>query len=58
MIRNGWRQKDTFSGYFVLSTALITIISGLFNTQLLDAGMAFLLSVTAGLQEAFPEKTN
>lgn len=51
MLRNGWRERATPAGYFVLSSTLVILVSGLLNAQTLDARMAFLLALTAGMQE-------
>jgi O-antigen ligase len=56
ILKNVWPRRDSPLGYFVLSTALVILVSGLFNAQTLDAGMAFLLAVTAGLQQGFLQK--
>jgi hypothetical protein len=37
----------------VLSVFLVMVTTGLFNTQVLDVGTAFLLSLAIGLQQAF-----
>ncbi len=50
LIRAAWRCRDTAVGYFVFSVALVVLVSGLFNAQMLDAGMAFLLAVATGMQ--------
>lgn len=52
-ISNGWRQRRTVEGYFVLSVFLVMVTTGIFNTQVLDVGTAFLLSLAIGLQQAF-----
>ena len=54
LLQNGWRERHTPVGYFVLSCALVVLVSGLLNAQILDAGMAFLLAFTTGLQQGFP----
>lgn len=54
IIKNSWKQKHTVPGYFILSTAFVILISGLFNGQTIDAGMAFLLAVIVGIQQSFP----
>lgn len=53
LLRNGWRNRKTPEGYFVLSCGLVVLVSGLLNAQILDAGMALLVAYTAGLQQAF-----
>ena len=54
LLKNSWPRRKTVTGYFVLSSALVIFVSGLFNCQVLNAGSAFLLAVTAGLQGEFP----
>lgn len=49
MLRTAWPRRDTAVGYFVLSATLVILFSGLFNAQILDAGMAFFLSASVGL---------
>jgi O-antigen ligase len=53
MLRRSWPLRQTPVGFFVLASSLVFLISGLFNSQTLDAGMALLLAVTAGLQSSF-----
>jgi O-antigen ligase len=55
MIRNAWEERDTPLGYFVLSTALVILVSGLVTTPIIDSSTAFLLSLTTGLQNGFPK---
>ena len=50
MIRNAWEERCTPLGFFVLSTALVILVSGLVTTQIVDAATAFLLAVATGLQ--------
>jgi O-antigen ligase len=57
-IKNAWKQKDEPVGFFVLSVALVIIVSGLFNTTVLDVGTLFLLAVAVGLQQTFPAFVN
>lgn len=52
-IVSGWRQRETAEGYFLLSVILVMVTSGLFNTQILDVGTAFLISLSVGLQSRF-----
>jgi O-antigen ligase len=54
-IRNAWEQRETPVGFFVLSSAVVIFVSGLFNTTVLDVGTLFLLAVAVGLQQAFPK---
>ena len=51
LFRCAWRHRRTVTGFFVLSSTLALFISGMFDTQVTNAGMAFLLSVTVGLLE-------
>jgi O-antigen ligase len=53
IIKNAFKQRDNILGFFVLSTTLVILVSGLVNAQILDAGMAFFLAVTVGLQQGF-----
>jgi O-antigen ligase len=53
IIKNAFAQRHNLLGFFVLSTTLVILVSGLFNAQILDAGMAFFLAVTVGLQQGF-----
>ena len=55
LLKNSWPQRKTVTGYFVFSSALVIFVSGILNCQILNAGTAFLLAVTAGLQEGFPQ---
>jgi O-antigen ligase len=55
ILKNAWEQRETTLGYFLFSTALVILVSGLFNAQTLDAGMAFLVAVTVGLQQGLPK---
>ncbi|MBW1744392.1 MAG: O-antigen ligase family protein [Deltaproteobacteria bacterium] len=54
-LRNAWQQRETPVGFFVLSTAIVVFVSGLFNTTIIDVGTLFLLAVAVGLQQAFPK---
>ena len=58
IIKNAFAQRHNLLGFFVLSTTLVILVSGLFNAQILDAGMAFFLAVTVGLQQGFPQFKN
>ncbi|UCD89521.1 MAG: O-antigen ligase family protein [Desulfobacterales bacterium] len=55
LLKNSWFQRKTVAGYFVFSSALVIFVSGIFNSQILNAETAFLLAVTAGLQQGFPQ---
>jgi O-antigen ligase len=52
-LSNGWRRRKTAEGYFVLCVFLVMVATGLFNTQMLDVGTAFLISLAIGLQASF-----
>jgi O-antigen ligase len=54
MIRNAWNLRKEIRGHFILCTAIVIFISGLFNTTILDAGTLLLLSLAAGLQGGLP----
>ncbi|MBW2669746.1 MAG: O-antigen ligase family protein [Deltaproteobacteria bacterium] len=53
IVKNAFKQRHNLLGFFVLSSTLVILVSGLFNAQILDAGMAFFLAVTVGLQQGF-----
>lgn len=55
IIKNAWRYREVVTGYFVFVSALVILVSGLFNGQTIDAGMALLLSLIVGLQQSFPQ---
>jgi O-antigen ligase len=55
IIKNTWPGRHTPLGNFILSTALVVIISGNTNAQILDAGMVLLLSLVVGLQNHLPK---
>lgn len=57
-IGNGWRRRHTAEGYMLLSVILVMVASGLFNTQILDVGTAFLISLSVGLQSSFQNRRN
>lgn len=50
VLQRAWASRDTAVGYFTLASTLVVLISGLFNAQILDAGMAYLVAVIVGLQ--------
>lgn len=52
VIAQGWRHRRTVPGSFVLATALCILVTGIFNTQLLNAGTAFILSLAVGMQRS------
>ncbi len=49
LLRAAWPRRDTDAGYFVLSATLVILFSGLFNAQILDAGMLFFLACVVGM---------
>jgi len=55
LLKNGWTKRDNVIGFFILSSGLVIFVGGLTDTQILDAGPAFLLAVTTGLQAALPK---
>lgn len=52
-VASGWRSRHTAAGYMSLSVVGVLVTTGLFNSQILDVGTAFLLSLTVGLEPAF-----
>jgi lipopolysaccharide export system permease protein len=50
LIRSGWKKRNEPIGFFVLSSALVLLVGGFSDTHILDAGGAFLLALTTGLQ--------
>ncbi len=54
IMKNSWREKHSQSGFFVLSVSLVIFVSGFVDTQIADAGTAFLLALASGLQNGFP----
>jgi O-antigen ligase len=50
IVKNGWKERDSFTGHLVLCAGLVLFINGLFNTTILDAGTLLLLSLVVGLQ--------
>ena len=53
IIKNSWKERDTESGFFVLSVSLVIFVSGFVDTQIADSGTAFLLALATGLQNGF-----
>jgi O-antigen ligase len=53
MFRNSWPCRRNATGFFVFSTALVILTTGIFNTQIINAGSLFLLAMATGLQERF-----
>lgn len=50
LLRNGWRNRETPIGFFILASTLVILVGGLTDTHIVDAGAAFLLATTTGLQ--------
>ena len=50
LMKNGFKNRRSNTGFFILSSSLVLFVGGFTETHLLDAGGAFLLAVTAGLQ--------
>jgi O-antigen ligase len=57
-LRAGWRQRNSAQGYLLLSVILVMATSGLFNSQIIDVGTAFLISLCVGLQASFSATPN
>jgi O-antigen ligase len=55
MVRNSWPYRDTAPGHFVLASALVIFVSGIFNAQIINASTAFFLAVSVGLQQSLPK---
>ena len=55
MIRNAWEERQSPLGFFVLSTALVILVTGMVTTPIVDSATAFLLSLATGLQNGFPK---
>lgn len=55
---NAWRERNTELGYFLLIISLAIFVSGLVNTQILDANTAFFLAIAAGLQQGLKRFSN
>lgn len=51
LFANGWRHRHKLKARFIFYVALTIVLSGMFNGHMLDAGTAFLLAMTAGLQQ-------
>jgi len=51
VFKNGWKERDTLTGYLVFCSGLVLFVNGLFNTTILDAGTLLLLSLVVGLQK-------
>ncbi|PKN62574.1 MAG: hypothetical protein CVU57_23830 [Deltaproteobacteria bacterium HGW-Deltaproteobacteria-15] len=55
LMRNGFKNRRSNTGFFILSSALVLFVGGFTETHIIDAGGAFLLSVTTGLQGSLKE---
>jgi O-antigen ligase len=53
LLKIGWQHKENVTGFFILSSALVILVGGLVDTPILDAGGAFLLSMTVGFCSKF-----
>ena len=56
LLKNGWENRHSVVGFFVLSAALVILVGGLTETHILDVGGMFLLAVTTGFQAALPKR--
>ena len=56
LFKAGWQNRHHPLGFFILSSVLVLLVGGMTNTHILDSGGAFLLSVTAGLVSALPNR--
>ncbi len=52
-LSNGWRYRHTAQGYMLFSVILVMMTTGLFNSQIIDVGTAFLISLTVGMKPSF-----
>lgn len=50
LLTRGFKSRRSSVGFFILSSSLVLFVGGLTETHILDAGGAFLLAVTTGLQ--------
>jgi hypothetical protein len=57
VIKKRLKNRTEAIGFFILSGTLSILIGGLVDTPIVDAGGAFLLSVTAGLCSALHQKS-
>jgi O-antigen ligase len=48
---NGWRYRHQLMARFISYVTLTMVFSGMLNGHMLDSGTAFLLALTAGLQQ-------
>ena len=60
LFANGWRYRHKLMARFIFYVALTMVLSGMLNGHMLDSGTAFLLAMTAGLQQGLgiPDRTN
>ena len=49
MLRQSWEKRDKAIGYYVFSSGLIVILSGFFDTQILNTGTLIFFTLTYGL---------
>ena len=56
LLKAGWQNREDPLGFFIMVSSLVILVGGLTDTHILDAGGAFLLSITAGLQSALLER--
>ena len=56
LLKAGWQNREDPLGFFIMASSLVILVGGLTDTHILDAGGAFLLSITAGLQSALLER--
>jgi len=52
LVKNGWTNRKKPLGFFVFSVALVYLAGGITETNILDAGGAFFLAITTGLQSS------
>lgn len=55
LMRNGFKNRRSNAGFFILSSSLVLLVGGFTETHILDAGGAFLLAVTTGLQASLED---
>ncbi|MDY7035768.1 MAG: O-antigen ligase family protein [Thermodesulfobacteriota bacterium] len=56
LFKSGYRYRHKPAGFFVFSSTLVIFVGGITDTQVLDAGPAFLLGITTGLQSSLEKK--
>ncbi|MFC1823761.1 O-antigen ligase family protein [Thermodesulfobacteriota bacterium] len=52
ILKNGWQNRDSRIGFFVMASSLVILVGGSTETHILDSGGAFLLAVTTGFLSA------